>query len=62
MYLKQEVYDDISVCVDKSSPCGLSRDEKGNDVTTPDGEVPYGFLSGSCFYCRNLIPVVPLEI
>ena len=39
----------------------MSRDKKGNDVTTPDGEVPYELLPRSCFYCPNLIPVAPLE-
>ena len=33
---------------------------KGNNVTTPNGEVLYGFLSRSCFYCPNLITRVPL--
>ena len=71
-YLKQEVDDDISVCVDERSPCDLSItgdkylsiscDKKGNDVTTLDGEVRYGLLSRSCFYCVTLITVAPLEI
>ena len=61
-YLKQEVDDDLSICVDERSPCGLciTRDvtlSKGNDVTTPYGEVPYGPLSRCCFYCPNLITV-----
>ena len=65
-YLKQEVDDDINVCVDERSLLAtitgdkylsMSRDKKGNDVTTPDGEIPYGLLSRSCFYCPNLIPV-----
>ena len=33
---------------------------KGNDVTNPNGEVPYGLLSRSCFYCPNLITVAPV--
>ena len=50
-YLKQEVDDDLTVCVDECSPCGLSvtGDRKiyqchvitGNDITTPNGKVPY---------------------
>ena len=69
-YLKQEVNDDLSICVDKRSPCDLSITGdikiyqwhviKGNEVTTPIGEVPYRLLSQSCFYCPNLITVVPL--
>ena len=30
---------------------------KDNDVTTPNGEVPYGLLSKSIFYCSNLIAI-----
>ena len=71
--MKQEVDDDISVCVDEHSPtCSLSitgdkdlsmsHDKKSNDVTTPDGEVTYGLLSRSCFYCPNLISGAPLDI
>ena len=69
-YWKQEVDDDLSVCMDERSPCGLSITGdikiyqchviKGNEVTTPTGEVPYRLLSQSCFYCPNLITVVPL--
>ena len=33
---------------------------KGNDATTPIGEVPCQLLSQSCFYCPNLITVAPL--
>ena len=50
-----EVHDDLSVCVNECSPCGLSITgdikicqclvSKGNDLTTPDGEVPYQLLS-----------------
>ena len=40
----------------------MSCDKKGNDITNPDEEVPYGLLSRSCFYYPNLIPVAPLEI
>ena len=52
------------------SPCDLSITGdikiyqchviKGNEVTTPIGEVPYRLLSQSCFYCPNLITVAPL--
>ena len=69
-YLKQEVDDNLSVCVDECSLCDLSITGdikiyqchmiKGNEVTTPIGEVPYRLLSQSCFYCPNLITVVPL--
>ena len=40
----------------------MSHDKKDNDVTTHDGELPYGLLSRSCFYCPNLITVASLEI
>ena len=54
--------------MDDHSPCGFSitgniniyQWSKGNDVTTSDGEVPYGLLSRSCFYCSNLITVAPV--
>ena len=69
-YLKQELDDDLSICMDERSPCSLSITgdikiyqyhlTKGNDVTTPNGEVPYGLLSRSCFYCLNLITAAPL--
>ena len=48
-YLKQEVDDDLSICVDARGPCGLSLTGdikiyyclviKKYDVTTPSGEV-----------------------
>ena len=56
-YLKQEVDDDLSVRVDEISPCGLSITD---DFTSPNGEVPYGLLSRSCFYYLNLITVAPV--
>ena len=48
-YLKQEVNDDLNGCMDKCNPCGLaitgdlsiSPDRKGNDVTSPNGEVSH---------------------
>ena len=43
-YLKQEVDDDLTVCVDELSPCSLSLIvtwSEGNDVINPNGEVPY---------------------
>ena len=48
-YLKQEVNDDLNSCMDKWNPCGLtitgdlsiSPDRKGNDVTSPNGEVSH---------------------
>ena len=60
-YLKQEVDDDLSICVDEWSPCGLSITgvcnfwSDGNDVTTPNVVVHCRLLSHSCFYCPNLI-------
>ena len=54
-YLKQEVDEDSSICVDKHSLCGLlitdiSRFSNitrsgDNDITSPNKEVPYGLLS-----------------
>ena len=49
--MKQEV-DDLRICMDEYSPCDLSMtenikdlsmspDQKGNDVTIPNGEVPH---------------------
>ena len=35
----------------------MSHDD---DVTTPNGEVPYRLLSTSCFYCPNLVIVAPV--
>ena len=53
--------------MDECSPCSLSITGdikiyqclmiKSNDATTPNGEMPYGLLSRSCFYCLNLITV-----
>ena len=50
-YLKEEVECDLSICMDEHSSWGLSKTgdikiinvsrSKGNDVTTPDEEVPY---------------------
>ena len=55
-YLKQEdwnqeVDENWSICMDERSPCGLSINgdiklydvtrSKGNDITTPNGEMPY---------------------
>ena len=69
-YMKQEPDDDLSICMDECSPCSLSitgdikiyqcHVTKGNDITTPNGEVPYGLLSWSCFYSLNLITAAPL--
>ena len=60
-YLKQEVGDDLSVCVDERSTYGLSVTEdirsinvtrsNGNDVTTHNEEVSYEPLSRNC--CCN---------
>ena len=68
-YLKQEVDDELNVCVDECSPSGLynwrykdlsmSPDEKVR-CSTPSGEVPCQLLLLSCFYCPNLITVAPL--
>ena len=64
-YLKQEVDDDfvwMSVAPvaslwykDLLILCG-----QNNDVTILTGEVPYGLLSISCFYCPNFITVATL--
>ena len=69
-YLKQEVDDNLSVCMDERSPCDLYLTGdikiyqchviKESDVTNPNGEVPYGLLSRSCLYCSNLITAAPL--
>ena len=63
--MKQEVYDDLSVCIDERSPCGLSiiwlinvMWSKGNYVTTPNGGLE-GLLLRSCFYCPNLSKISP---
>ena len=39
----------------------MPRDQKVMTLLPPDGEVPYGLLSKSCFYCPNLITVVPRD-
>ena len=69
-YWKQEVDEDLSACADEHSSCDLSITGdikiyqcyviKGNDVTTPNEEVPYQLLSRSCFSSPNLITVAPL--
>ena len=62
-YLKQEVDDNLRVCVDECSPCVISITEdikmrsKSNDIITPNGAVSYGLLSRNCLYCTNLITV-----
>ena len=62
-YLKQEVDDNLRVCVDECSPCVISITEdikmrsESNDIITPNGEVSYGLLSRNCLYCTNLITV-----
>ena len=62
-YLKQEVDDNLRVCVDECSPCVISITEdikmrsKSNDIITPNGEVSYELLSRNCLYCTNLITV-----
>ena len=62
-YLKQEVDDNLRVCVDECSPCVIFITEdikmwsKSNDIITPNGEVSYGLPSRNCFYCTNLIIV-----
>ena len=67
-HLKQEVNEDLRVCVNERSPCGLSitgdiinvTSSKGNDITTLNREVPCELLSRNCFYCPNLITVAPV--
>ena len=63
-YLKHEVDDGSSVCVDKRRPCcfSVTGDIKiysvpwsnDNDVTSHNGEVPHGLLSRSCYYLPHL--------
>ena len=47
-YLKQEVDDNLSVCMDEHSPCGLSifwsRDQKVMTLLPPNREVSYLLL------------------
>ena len=69
--LKQEVNDNLSICMDEHSPCGLTitgdikiyqllHDQKVMALLTPHGEVLYGLPSRSYFYCPNLITVAPV--
>ena len=56
--------------MDECSPYGLSVTAdikiyqwwKGNNITSPNGEVPYGPLSSSYFCCSNLITVATLQL
>ena len=65
--LKQEVHDDLSVCADERSPCGLSiilsmsRDQKVMKLLT-QWRKTYELLSRSCFYCPNLITAALLQL
>ena len=60
-YLKQEVDDDLSVCVDEISPCSLSvTGDVTCHIATHNGEMPCRLLSRSCFYCPIFIIVAPL--
>ena len=69
-YLKQEDDDDLSLCVDERSLCGLSitgdkrfinvTRSKGNDVAATNREVPYRLQPRSYFCCLNLIMAAPL--
>ena len=69
-YLKQEVDDDLSVCVDERSLCGLSITgdksfinvtwSKGNDIASTNREVLYRLPPRNCFCCLNLIMAAPL--
>ena len=57
-YLKQEVNDNLSICMDECIPCGLSIT---GDVKSYQGHVSSALsLSQSCFYCPNLIKAAPL--
>ena len=58
-YLKQEVGDDLSVCVDERSPCSLFQTgdirfinltwSNGNDAITQMVKCPVGFYQGVVF-------------
>ena len=58
-YLKQEVDDDLSVCMDERSPCGLSitgdidlslsRDQKVMTLLPPMEKCPMDFYHGVVF-------------
>ena len=52
-YLKQEVDDDLSVCMDERSPCGLamfwSRDQKVMTLLPPLEKCPIFFYHGVAF-------------
>ena len=51
-YLKQEFHDNLRFI----SVTWL----KGNDVPSPNVEVPFGLMSRNCFYCPNLIQLDPM--
>ena len=69
-YLKQEVDDNLSLCMVEGSPCGPSitgdiKIYQGHVMKRHRyyyGEVPYRLLTQSCFYCRNLIAVALLYL
>ena len=58
-YLKQEVDDDLSICVDERSPCGLynwrykdlsmSRDQNVMTLLSPMEKCPINFYHGVAF-------------
>ena len=69
-YLKEEVDNDINVCVDEHSPCGLSitgdikiyqchvMKRQWHDYHQWRSALSTSIQS--CFYCPNLITVAPL--
>ena len=67
-YLKQEVDDDLSICMNVRSPCGLSitgdikiyQSHNQKVMTLLPPMVSYQLLSWSSFYCLNLITAAPL--
>ena len=67
-YLKQEVNDDLSICMNVRSPCGLSitgdikiyQSHNQKVMTLLPPMVSYQLLSWSSFYCLNLITAAPL--
>ena len=64
-YLKQEGDDDLRVCMDERSPCGLSitgdiHVMKRKWCNCPQWRSALSMSIQSCFYCPNLITVAPL--
>ena len=60
IYLKQEVNNILTVCVDESSPCGCSvtgdinaMQSKDNDILPPMEKCPMVFYQGVVFTAQN---------